>query len=73
VAYVVLTRGRVYEAVLSFAKPVENGLTEDPNIGTVWVARAGARIGVIGGKGKGGIRAPVASIHTADRRISKGI
>jgi hypothetical protein len=22
--------------------------------GTVWVARAGARIGVIGGKGKGG-------------------
>jgi hypothetical protein len=33
---------------------LKQGLRERSDTGTVWVARAGARIGVIGGKGKGG-------------------
>jgi len=32
---------------------LKQGLRERSGTGTVWVARAGARIGVIGGKGKG--------------------
>ena len=44
---------------------LKQGLRERSDTGTVWVARAGARIGVIGGKGKGGYghRLPVFIPH----------
>ena len=50
---------------LSVGESVRTGLTEVANKGTVWVVRAGARIGVIGGKGKGGYghRLPVFIPH----------
>ena len=50
---------------------LKQGLRERSDTGTVWVARAGARIGVIGGERERRIWAPVTCIHTADSRKVK--